>query len=181
MLEVVIHGVDAVIAWHPARKQFVEFIESDGDPIEGFAGPRGREKLANRRSDGGRGTYLNGVRNVVIVTAMIVHPTESKLLGRRTPCTWFSFPRFTGGFGAEPLEYVKDRERSIDLEPAELRSDATRQYRIPQPETASEGDAQGDNPEPGMRIKQPALAGVLRIAGSCRGRRHGRRSRIGCP
>jgi len=82
MLEVVIHGVDAVVAWHPARKQFVEFIESDGDPLEGFAGPRGREKLANRRSDGSRGTYLNSVRNVVIVTAMIVHPTDSKLLGR---------------------------------------------------------------------------------------------------
>src|ERR1700730_12196741 len=100
MLEVVIHGVDAVIARHPARKQFVEFIESDGDPIEGFAGPSGREKLAYRRSDGGSGTDLNCVRNVVVVTAMIVHPTGSKLLGRRTPCAWFSFPRFTRDFGA---------------------------------------------------------------------------------
>src|ERR1700693_2064254 len=86
MLEVVIDGVDTVIAGHPAREQLIEFIESDGDPIEGFAGPCGREKLADRRSDGGRGTDLNGVRNVVIVTAMIVHPVESKLLDRRTPC-----------------------------------------------------------------------------------------------
>src|SRR5438046_6809953 len=73
MLEVVIHGVDAVIARHPAGKQFVEVIEGDGNPIEGFAGPRGREKLADRGSDRARGTHLNGVRNVVIVTAMIVH------------------------------------------------------------------------------------------------------------
>src|SRR6266550_168588 len=74
MLEVVIHGVDAVIARHPAGKQFVEVIECDGDAIEGFSGPRGREKFANRGSDGSRGTDLNGIRNVVIVTAMIVHP-----------------------------------------------------------------------------------------------------------
>src|SRR6266851_1382145 len=74
MLEVVIHRVDAVITWHSAGKQFVEVIERDGDPIERLARPRGREKLANRGSDGGRGTDLNGVRNVVIVTAMLVHP-----------------------------------------------------------------------------------------------------------
>src|ERR1700692_2110392 len=125
MLEVVIHGVDAVVAWHPARKQFVEFIERDGDAIKGFAGPGGREKLANRRSDGGRGAHLNGVRNVVIVTAMIVHPVESKLLVRRTPCAWFSFPRFTRAFGAQPWNMLRI-DCSIDLEPAELLSDATR-------------------------------------------------------
>src|SRR5450631_2398856 len=92
MLEVVVHGVDAVIARHSAGEQFIEFIESDGDPIEGFAGPRGREKLANRGSDGRRGTDLNCVRNVVIATAKIIHPLESKLLGGRTPCAWFSLP-----------------------------------------------------------------------------------------
>src|ERR1700675_1192635 len=86
MLEVVIHGIDAVVARHPARKQFVEFIESDGDPIEGFTGPRGREKFAHAGGDGGRGTDLNRVGNVVIVTAMLVHPMESRLLGGRTPC-----------------------------------------------------------------------------------------------
>src|ERR1700686_5115715 len=110
MLEVVIHGVDAVVARHPARKQFVEFIESDGDTIEGFAGPGGREKLANSRSDGGRGTHLNGVRNVVIATAMIVHPMEAKLLVRRTPCAWFSFSRDLLAPGSGAVEYVKDRK-----------------------------------------------------------------------
>src|SRR5882757_9790352 len=90
MLEVVVHGVDAVVAGHSAREQFIEFIEGDGDPIEGLAGPRGREKFAHRGSDGDRGANLNGVRNVVIVTAMIVHPWESKLLEGRTLCTWFS-------------------------------------------------------------------------------------------
>src|SRR5882757_5515234 len=99
MLEVVVHGIDAVVAGHPAGEQFIEFIEGDGDPIEGFTGPRGREKLADRGSYGGRGTDLNRVRNVVIVTAKIVHPLESKLLGRRTPCAWFSFPRLRGAAG----------------------------------------------------------------------------------
>src|SRR6266403_3195055 len=86
MLEVVIHGVDAVVAWHPAGKQSVKVIERNGDPIEGFARPRGREKLTHRGGDRGRATHLDGVCDVVVITAMLVHPMKSKLLGGRTPC-----------------------------------------------------------------------------------------------
>ena len=84
MLTIMVYGVDAVIPGHAAGKQSLEFFERDRDPIERFARPTDGEQLAHRGGHRGGGTDLDGIRNVVIVTAKIVHRRSlSSLRGAR--------------------------------------------------------------------------------------------------
>ena len=69
MLTIVIDGVDAVISGHASGEQALEFFERNGDPVEGLSRPAHRKELAHRLGHCRGGTYLDGIRNVEIVTA----------------------------------------------------------------------------------------------------------------
>ncbi len=73
MLAIVIYGVHAVISGHAAAEQAVELFERDRNSIEGLARPAGREQLPHRGGHRRGGADLDGIRNVVIVTAQVVH------------------------------------------------------------------------------------------------------------
>ena len=95
MLPVVIDRIDAVIAGHAAGEQAVEFGESSRNPVERFTGPGRTEQRVHSLRDGFCRTHLHRVCNVIVVTAKVLHATQSKLLGRRTPRAWFSFGQYT--------------------------------------------------------------------------------------
>jgi hypothetical protein len=73
MLTVVVNRVDAVIAGHATGEQSIEFLEGDRDAMERFTRPSLGKKLLDRIGDCGGGTHLNRIRNVIVVTAKVLH------------------------------------------------------------------------------------------------------------
>ena len=76
VLAIVVDGIDAVIARHAAGEELVELLERNRHSIERLARKGGREQLTHRGGHRRRGTDLYGIRNVVIVTAKVMHPAE---------------------------------------------------------------------------------------------------------
>ena len=146
-------------------------------------GQRGSEQFTNRGGYRRGGTDLDGIRNVVVVTAKVMHPRKFRLLGPRAPRTWFSFVATLGHREAD-MSSRRTPIRSVDLDAAEFVPDAPRQGGVTQPETAGQrrqhqGNARqrcGPRPPNGRHDAAGRRAGCC-AAGHARGRRQPSRGR----